>query len=177
MTSYAVLLRGVNVGGHRKVAMPELEAALESLGYAEVATYLQSGNAVLTATGTSEALAASLTRGLSEALGVELDVLARSGAELAELIAANPFPDAVADPKFLHVAFLSAEPSAQRRDAVDPAAYAPDEFRFGKRALYLRYRTSPGRSKLGGGALNKLGVVVTARNWTTVCRLAELTAD
>lgn len=181
MARYALLLRGVNVGGHRKLAMPDVRAALEALGPTEVATYLQSGNAVLTATGTSaKRLAAAAEEAFAERCGVTTRVLVRTHAQLAALVAANPFPEAAEEPAKLHVAFLSAAPDAKAAAGLDPATLAPEEFALGKDAVYLRYAVSSGRSKLADRVLKAVvrkDVVLTTRNWNTVLALTRMTAD
>jgi uncharacterized protein (DUF1697 family) len=175
---YAVLLRGVNVGGNRRVAMPDLRRVLESLGHTDVATYLQSGNAIVT---TDEPDPASLERRIEKALladlGVDTHVLVRTHDELSAVIEANPFPGAVAEPRFLHVVFLAAEPTEDARKKIDPAAYVPDEMRFGDRAIYVRYANGQGRSKLTPSVWERLKVAATARNWNTVVELRRRTAS
>jgi uncharacterized protein (DUF1697 family) len=173
---YAVLLRGVNVGGNRKVAMADLRRVLESLGHTDVATYLQSGNAVVTAAESDPAkLERRIEKALSTQLGIDTRVLVRSHDELAAAIEANPFPDAVKEPRLLHVAFLDRDPTPAARRRIAPDAYLPDEFRFGERAIYLRYAEGAGRSKLSQAPWDRLGVVATARNWNTVVELARRT--
>jgi len=174
---YAVLLRGVNVGGNRKVAMPDLRRVLESLGHTEVSTYLQSGNAIVTTDETDPLrVERRVEKVLRTDLGVDTRVLVRTHDELDAVIQANPFPDAVAEPKFLHVVFLAAEPTAQAREKIDPGAYAPDEVRFGDRSIYVRYAYGQGRSKLTPSVWERLKVAATARNWNTVLELARRTA-
>ena len=176
MPRYAALLRGVNVGGHRAVPMADLRKLLEELGYSDVATYLQSGNAVLTADDEDpQRVTDTIRQGLARRMAVDADVLVRTGPELNAVIEDNPFADAVEQPTKLHVAFLATQPDPADVAKVDPATYAPDEFRFGDRVVYLRYAVSAGRSKLGDGALARLGVVATSRNWNTVLALARMT--
>jgi uncharacterized protein (DUF1697 family) len=175
---YAVLLRGVNVGGSRRVAMPDLRRVLESLGHTNVTTYLQSGNAIVT---TDESDPAHLERRIEKALltelGVDTRVLVRTHDELTTVIEANPFPGPIVEPKFLHVVFLAAEPTAVARENLDLGAYAPDEVRFGDRAIYVRYANGQGRSKLTPAVWDRLKVAATARNWNTVSELARRTAS
>jgi uncharacterized protein (DUF1697 family) len=182
VTRYALLLRGVNVGGHRRLAMTDLKAVLTGLGHTDVGTYLQSGNAVLTARRISAAaLEAQVQEALAAELGVRTRVLARPHARRAAVVQANPFPAAAAEkPAWLHVAFLSAAPDAKAADALDPAAFAPDEFALGDEAVYLRFVTSPARSRMPAAVTKAVlrdtpDAVATARNWNTVVRLAELT--
>jgi uncharacterized protein (DUF1697 family) len=177
MARYAVLLRAVNLGSHQKVAMADLRRVLESLGHTEVETYLQSGNAVVTNPDRNpERVARDIRAGLSKELGLDTPVLVRTGSDLAAVIADNPFPDAASTPLLLHVAFLSAQPEPDRMAKLDPAAYAPDEFRLGERVIYLRYATGSGRSKLNQSAFARLKVDATARNWNTVTALARMTS-
>jgi uncharacterized protein (DUF1697 family) len=182
MAKYAVLLRGVNVGGHGKLAMTDLRRVLESLGYTDVSTYLQSGNAVITS---DDDDLERVSRRIQESLLRELDmspsVLIRTGAELTTVVTDNPFPEAAAQPKLLHVVFLSAQPDPEQVAAIDPGICPPDEFGVGDRAVYLRYAVSPGRSKLAELVLRQLlrgrpEVTATARNWNTVQALLDKTS-
>ena len=174
---YAVLLRGVNVGSARRISMPDLRAALEGLGYTEVATYLQSGNAVVTSPQRSAArVAAAVEAQLKAECGIDTVAIVRTGPQLAATIAANPFPDAVTEPTRLYAVFLAADPDSARVQALAPDTWHPDEWGTGPGCLYQRFRTSPARSKLSAGLATKLKVVGTARNWNSVLALAEMTA-
>jgi uncharacterized protein (DUF1697 family) len=178
MPKYAVLLRGVNVGRNAQLSMADLRRVLESLGHTAVSTYLRSGNAVVTSPdGDPARLARAIRTALVDELSLDVAVMLRTGEELAAVIKANPFPDAVGEPAKLHVAFLSGQPGAAALAKLEPARYAPDEFSLGERALYIRYPNGAGRSKLNGGALGQLGVDATARNWNTVLALADQTAS
>ena len=169
---YAALLRGINVGGNKKVAMSDLRALLEELGHDDVATYLQSGNAVFSASKTPKAT--DIEAAIARRLGMDVKVVIRSHEELLAAIDANPFPQAVKEPKTLHVSFLSAVP---KWTDVDADAIAPDQVAFVGEHMYLWTPNGIGRSKVGQHASDKkLGVVATARNWNTVLKLAELTA-
>ena len=179
MTAYVALLRGINVGGRQKVAMSGLRALLESLGHEGVRTYLQSGDSVFTSPrGKPEQLAREIEEAIARDLTLDVRVLVRTCDELAATVAANPFPEAVAEPSRLLVVFLSADPPADRLAALDSARFAPDEFRVGDRVIYARYPEGMGRSKLAGELTDRrLGVVATARNWSTVTKLLELASE
>ncbi|WP_151769893.1 DUF1697 domain-containing protein [Streptomyces abyssomicinicus] len=179
MTTYAALLRGINVGGGRKLPMAELRSLLEELGHAEARTYLQSGQAVFTAAhGDEESLAAELSTALAERFGFTCDVLVRDHAYLARIVAGCPFPAAELEGRQLHVTFLDRDVREDRFDGLDREAYLPEEFRLGDRALYLYLPDGMGRSKLAEQlarpGLTK-GLVATTRNWNTVLKLSELT--
>jgi uncharacterized protein (DUF1697 family) len=180
-TMYAALLRGINVGGARKVPMAELRALLEGLGHDAVRTHLQSGQAVFASGhGDEESLAAELTRAIGERFGFAVDVIVRDHAYLRAVTEACPFPAADLEAKQLHVTYFSAPVDAERFAAIDQPAFLPEEFRLGDRALYLYAPDGLGRSKLAEALtrprVNK-GVIATTRNWNTVTKLVDLTAS
>lgn len=179
MTTYVALLRGINVGGHTRVAMADLREILESLRHEHVRTLLQSGNAVFSSSRRDRsAIVDEIEAALKKRTGHAIRVILRTRADLEKTVAANPLPAAAANPTFLHVAFLSADPDKAKAAAIDPAAVAPDEFRFGDRAMYIWYKNGSGRSKLTNALTERrLGVVATARNWNTVLKLLEMVKD
>ena len=175
MTTYVALLRGINVGGHRPVGMPALRGLFEGLGYPNVATYIQSGNVVFDASGRdTRAITEELELAILGELGFGVDVVVRSAAEMAAVVAGNPFVPRVTDTKALHVAFardpIKGAPTVDRD-------IAPGEARIGSGVIYLHAPGGFGRSKLTDALLKRLaGSLVTTRNWNTVTRLAELSA-
>ncbi|MHB9858229.1 DUF1697 domain-containing protein [Streptomyces sp. YIM S03343] len=178
-TTYAVLLRGINVGGKKKLPMARLRSLMEGLGHTGVSTYLQSGQAAFTADhGDEDSLAAELTESIEQEFGFTVDALVRDHAYLAAVVAACPFPAAELEAKQLHVTYFSAQVDEERFAEVDRPAFLPEEFRLGDRALYLYAPGGLGRSKLAEylsrPRLNK-GLIATTRNWNTVVKLAELT--
>ncbi|MFI7383892.1 DUF1697 domain-containing protein [Streptomyces sp. NPDC049813] len=179
ITRYAALLRGINVGGHKKVPMARLRPLVEGLGLTDVRTYLQSGNVTFAADhGDETSLARDVEAAIAGEFGFPVDVLVRTHAYLAAVRDACPFPAAELEAKQLHVTYFSEPVPAERFAAVDAAAFAPEEFRLGDRALYLYAPSGLGTSKLavqlGRPALTK-GVVATSRNWNTVGTLVEWT--
>ncbi|MFI1971734.1 hypothetical protein BLA24_19860 [Streptomyces cinnamoneus] len=179
--AYAALLRGINVGGHKKVPMAGLRELLTELGHGDVRTYLQSGNAVFTsAVEDEEALAAQLRQAIWERFGFDVGVLVRGHAYLRAVADACPFPAASLEGRQLHVTFFSEPVDAARFASVEAARYAPEEFRLGDRALYLYAPDGLGRSKLAEVLTRatpaKSGIVATSRNWNTVVKLVEWTA-
>ncbi|MFI1019881.1 DUF1697 domain-containing protein [Streptomyces olivaceus] len=178
-TRYAALLRGINVGGARKLPMADLRALLEELGHGGVRTHLQSGQAVFASGhGDEESLAAELARAIEKRFGFPVDVLVRDHAYLRAVAEACPFPAADLEPKQLHVTYFSAPVDEERFAPVDRSAFRPEEFRLGDRALYLYAPDGLGRSRLAealaGPRVNK-GLIATTRNWNTVTKLVELT--
>ncbi|MFE6665333.1 DUF1697 domain-containing protein [Streptomyces sp. NPDC057697] len=180
MTMYAALLRGINVSGHKRIPMAELRALLTGLGHGDVRTHLQSGNAVFSSASDDEnALAAELERAIEQRFGFPVPCLVRDGAYLAAVAAACPFPAAELEGRQLHITYFDRPVDAGRYARIDPAAYLPEAFGLGDRALYLYAPDGLGRSRLAE-ALSRSSVtqdtVATSRNWNTVARLVEMTA-
>jgi uncharacterized protein (DUF1697 family) len=189
MATHVALLRGINLGGRNKVAMADLREVVAQLGHADVSTYIQSGNVLFTAApadADTSALAAALTEAVSATLGVTAPVIVVSLDELAEIIAANPFPhQAEADPKRVHAVVLSGAPGAEVSGKIDAALArsaakgARDELAIVGRTLYLHTPDGFGNSELAAAVLRILtspraGVTGTARNWATVTKLFDL---
>jgi uncharacterized protein (DUF1697 family) len=174
--AYVCLLRGVNLGPRRRVDMKALGEVFARLGHQDVTTYVQSGNVVFTGRkARPTTLARAIEKQIAEDLGVDATALVLTAEELADVADANPFLGAGADPTTLHVTFLSDEPDAKGLERVDPAGFAPDEFRVRGREVYLRCPNGYGRSKLNNAFWEKTArVAATTRNWRTVTKLREL---
>lgn len=168
MAVFAVLLRGVNVGGQRKVPMKEWAARLTALGCTDVVTYLQSGQAVVRTPLSATELAGAVRADLAEGLGVDTVVMVRTHAQLREVEAGCPWPDVAAeDPTKVHAAFVDAAPSGWV--ASEPAKYDPELAVVGPGVVYLLLPDGAGRAKMAPVK------DATARNWRTVQKLVELT--
>ncbi len=174
--AYVALLRAVNLGPHNKVAMADLRAMMEQLGFEEPKTLLQSGNLVFRAAKTDgPKLEVRLRRETAKRLGLDTEFFVRDEREWGALVAANPFPDeARADPSHLLVVCCEA---VLRLDAVaaPQAAIAGRERvkAVGKQA-YIVYPDGIGTSKVTNALLErKLGCRGTGRNWNTVIKLAR----
>ncbi|MEV5126849.1 DUF1697 domain-containing protein [Streptomyces decoyicus] len=177
MTRQIALLRGINVGGHNSFPKAKQRELAESLGFEDVSVLLQTGNIVFADPGTPpRETARVLHERIAADLGLTVPVVVRTRDELAAVVAANPFPQAAAEPKSLHVTFLSAVPAdTSRLDALDLDAFAPDRYRLAGREIYLWCPDGIGRSKLAAAVSRApLGVTATARNWNTVTKLLEL---
>lgn len=176
-TRYVALLRAVNVGGHNRIAMADLRALLEGLGYGGVSTHLQSGNAVFTAPNehSCERLAGEIETALAEEVGLTVKVLVRTRSELERAIAANPLLDVAEDHARLLVTFLSHAPDPEALAELAPAEFEPEVFVVGEREIYAWYPEGVRATKLSNAFWERrLGVVASARNWKTVTRLLEL---
>ncbi|MGW6783865.1 DUF1697 domain-containing protein [Streptomyces sp. NPDC054987] len=176
---YAALLRGINVGGSKKVPMAELRSLLGGLGHGDVQTYLQSGNAVFSsAQNDPAALARELETAIEAHFGFRVACLVVDGTYLRTVAEACPFPAAELEGKQLHATFFAEQPGPERFAALDAAAFLPEEYRLGDRVLYLYTPDGLGRSKLAEALARPAvvkGIDVTTRNWNTVTKLVELT--
>lgn len=179
MATYIALIRGINVGRNKRIAMADLRAMLESLGYADVRTLLQSGNAVFTGRGSASEVALAVEEAMTERLKVSARVLVRNPAQLAKAIRADPFGDRAAEGSKHFLGFLDVEPTTAVVDKVPElgpdAETAPDEARYVDGHLYLWCPNGLSKSTLWQVNWDRLlGTAVTMRNWNTVTKLLEL---
>lgn len=175
MARQIVLLRGINVGGHKRVPMPQLRELLEGAGHANVRSYVQSGNVVLDSDAAPGEPCAGLARLIADAFGFEVDVLVRTRDELAAAVERNPFEEAVAQPKLFQVTFLDREPEPERVQPLAEADHSPEQVAFLGREIYAWHPNGMRDSKLARALSNdRLGVTATARNWNTVTKLLEM---
>lgn len=169
MAGFVALLRAVNVGGTGKLAMSDLKALCEEAGFRRVRTYIASGNVAFESKLPEVKVKAALEARLEALAGKPIGVLVRSAAEMAAVVAANPFPDRA--PNRTVAIFLDARPT---KDAADKATgLGNEEIGLGRREIYIHYPDGMGRSKLKIPAA-KNG---TARNMNTVAKLAEMAAE
>lgn len=168
------LLRGVNVGKAKRIAMADLRALIEGVGGEDVRTLLNSGNAVFRIGATSgAALEKKLSSAIKADLGLDVKVIVRSSAELQAIVDKNPFAARGADAKAMGVSFLSGPAAAAKIKTVDRDEVAPDEFEVGKDVIYTLQPNGVLATRLPDwGQL--LDVTVTARNWNTVTKLLDL---
>jgi uncharacterized protein (DUF1697 family) len=171
------LLRGVNLGPSRKLKMADLRAAVESLGHADVETYLQSGNVVFTpARGAGKDLGGGIARALTESVGMDVNVLTRTGTQMGKILAANPYDRE--DPTKVVVVFLQKAADAAPAKEIYLAAFAPEGLTVRGTEIYLDLPFGQARSALleALGKKKVFGKVATSRNWRTVKALADMSA-
>lgn len=170
------LLRGINVGRNKQVAMADLRDVLARLRYTDVATHLRSGNAVFGCTKqAARTAAADIERAVADELGVRASVVVRTRDELATAMRDAPLLDLMTDPARYLIGFLAGEPTPTAGDFIAAIDAAPDEIRLVGREVYLWCPNGVSNSRLNKvGWERALGVDVTARNWRTVGTLAEM---
>jgi uncharacterized protein (DUF1697 family) len=175
MTTYIALFRGINVGGKNKLTMKDLVSTLENVGCRDVATYIQSGNAVFRS-GEQDAslLAERIMATLGERHGFEPRVLVLGSEEMERAMRSNPFPEAESEPKTLHLYFLAAPPESPDLDALEGMKGDRESFVLGDGVFYLHAPNGLGRSKLAANVERLLGAPATARNWRTVRKVMEM---
>ena len=181
MTAHVVLLRGVNVGGQRKVSMAELQAALVAAGFVGARTLLNSGNVVLRSDLTPAALETFLETEATQRMNLRTDFHVRSAGEWRALTEANPLPEAAArNPSHFIVACLKSAPTQAAVETLRAANPGPEIIHAVGRQLYIDYGGPEAmcESKLSSALIDaKLGTRSTGRNWNTVLKLAALAAS
>jgi uncharacterized protein (DUF1697 family) len=169
MAAYVALLRAVNVGGTGKLPMTDLKAMCEKAGFGNARTYIASGNVVFDTPETEAQVKVTLEAALAAYAGKSVGVLVRTASELAEVVANNPFPDAL--PNRTVVIFLDEPPINDSLERI--TGKNGEEVRLGKREFYVHYGDGMADSKLRIPAA-KAG---TARNINTVSKLAAMVAE
>lgn len=155
--------------------MPALRELLSGAGYGDVATYVQSGNIVLSSDHPPDRLERELHKLIDQEMGVDTEVVVRTEDELADVVARNPIHDATEKPKLFQVTFLSEELDAGVAEKLEARDFAPERLVVSGRELYAWHPDGMQRSKLARTLSDKtLGVTATARNWNTVTKLLEL---
>jgi len=177
MPRWIALFRGINVGGNNLLPMKELVRHLEALKLKNVRTYIQSGNVVFdSGEKNATALATKISKRIEREHGFRPQVLLISREELASAIQANPFPQAVDDPKSLHFFFLEKPAAKANIEALNKAKAPTESYVLKGGVFFLHAPEGVGRSKLAATAERHLGVAATARNYRTVEKLAEMAA-
>jgi uncharacterized protein (DUF1697 family) len=176
VTRQVLLLRGINIGPRNRISMPELRAALEESGFEDVATYLQSGNVVLSSRLSATKLTREIEALIAERFGLDIRVVVRTARELAKVVELNPLGNVATDPKRYQVSFLDGELIRDVVEKLEAVAASEECFVVSAREVYAWHPEGVARSKLWNMLAGKgLGVTATARNWTTVTKLLELT--
>jgi uncharacterized protein (DUF1697 family) len=176
MTRFLALLRAVNVGG-RTLPMAALRELCEAeLGWEAVQTYIQSGNVVFSAKGKGEALETALEGAIEAKFGFKASAMIRTAAEWRALLAANPFPDeSEAEPNRVFVGIPKGSVAAGAADRIAAKAAAGERVKEAGAALWFHYPKGAGTSKLTPALIDRAaGCPVTARNWRTATKLAEM---
>lgn len=175
---YVSILRGINVGGQRKILMADLKKLYENLGFKDVVTYIQSGNVIFKTTEnySSEDLIQILETAIFEQYQFNVPIIIRTKDEIDKTIDTNPFlSDKDVDLEKLHVTFLENTPNSTQLEKIKAYDYSPDKFIIVDKNVYLYCPIDYGHSKLSNSFFElKLKTKATTRNWKTVNKLSEL---
>ena len=176
MKSYIVLLRGINVGGHKKVPMAELRDLLVKIGFQQVKTYIQSGNVILQS---SENENAHIEKAVHQAIlshfGFDVPVIARISTELKQIFEACPFSEEKKENSYF--VLLSAIPNAESVDEVMKITYENEEFHIIDDCIYFYSSVGYGNSKFNMKSFEKkLNVNATSRNFKTMVKLIAMSS-
>jgi uncharacterized protein (DUF1697 family) len=178
--TYIALLRGINIGPHKRMKMEKLRASCEGLGFAGVKTYIQSGNVIFKSPRLSPA---ALSKKLGECIvkdfGFSSEVIARSREEMKKIVEGNPFTkEHGLDRSKLHVVFLSEVPSAAALKKLQELTLAPDRVTSGNKEIYFYFPNGVSGSSLWKHALDRvLAQPATMRNWKTVTTLYQIAME
>jgi len=171
-TTFAVLLRAINVGGHNKISMAELRDLLSELGLDNVSTYIQSGNVVCSSTMRAEELGGAIKAAIAKRFGHDISVLVRTASDIDTIVDDFPYPSA--NPKASGVVFLAADVPGE----LDASAFAPDQCHVAGANVYMACANTFSDSKLTPAWIEKqTGLAGTRRNWATVLKLQAMVSE
>jgi uncharacterized protein (DUF1697 family) len=175
MARHLALLRAVNVGG-RKLPMAELRALCGEIGWTEVATYIQSGNLVFSASGVAGIIEAALEGAIADRFKMEVPVIVRTAAQWRHYAPSNPFPKAAKDePNRLMLLVSKKPPAAGAEEAIQAKAVAGEQVRRAGDSLWIHFPQGSGTSKLTPSLIDRaVGSPATSRNYNTVVKLEEM---
>ncbi len=191
MKTYISILRGINVGGKKKILMADLKKLYEILGFSNVQTYIQSGNIIFDYQNTEnhnnkidlqeiqQNISQQIANKISEQYDFQVPVIIRNIEEMESCIKNNPFIGKYADLDKFHVSFLSQKPTESNIDELNDKAkegyFGDDEYLILGKEVYLYCPNGYGITKLSNNFLeNKLKVIATTRNWKTVNELLRI---
>jgi uncharacterized protein (DUF1697 family) len=172
VATYVTFLRGVNLGPTNKISMPELRAMAEDLGYTDVATYINSGNLIISSTKNAATVEREISDAIKKTFGRPIDTTVRTPAQLEKILAENPYPDG--NPSQVTVAFLTKTPAADAEEKVAAVAKDYEPFTFSGQQVYVNYSKGIGRSKLAEKFSDIIGVSSTVRTVRTVEKVLAL---
>ena len=170
------LLRGINVGAHRRILMADLKTALKQIGLNDVVTYIQSGNLIFSSNKSNTILEAELSDLIKTIFNFEVPIIVRSKKEFQTIIKENPFNRD--DTSKLHFTFLKTPPKENDITSIEHEAFEPDIFKIKPDVIYLHLENKYHKTKLSNAFFEKkLKTETTTRNWKTTLNLLELSKD
>ncbi len=178
MRTFISILRGINVGGQRKILMADLKTLYEEQGFGKIITYIQSGNVIFQASErmTDKEAATKIESAIKEKFSCDVAVIVRTVEETENIISSNPFfENKELDATKFHVTLLSEIPDEVNLISIGKYDYSPDKFKIHGKDVYLYCPAGYGRTRLSNTFFeNKLKVKATTRNWNTITKLFEI---
>lgn len=172
------ILRGINVGGKRKILMKDLKIMFQELGFTGVTTYIQSGNVIFDSKADNATLALLIEETIHSKLGFEVPVIVIKSEELEKSITLNPFYSDEADISTLHLTFLKEKPEEENIEELQLIDSGSDKFYISDKNVFIYCEGKYHQSKLTNNFFEKkLKVGATTRNWKTVLKLIELSKN
>ena len=177
MIKYVAFLRGINVGGHRKILMADLKLMFIKMGLTNPITYIQSGNIVFESTLTDvNELEKSITKSIKDTFNFDVPVIIRTASEMKSVVVNSPFFSPDEDIKSFHIVFLSDKPNRNNVDELKQVDFGNDQFKIIGQEVHLFVEVPYHKSKLTNKIIeSKLNCSSTTRNWKTVNKLVEMT--
>lgn len=175
--AYLAFLRGINVGGHRKIKMKDLQLSLAKMGFDEVKTYIQSGNIVFKAAeDKADTLSKEIEARIVKDFGFEVKVIIKNRAQLKEIISNNPYlPDDSANISKCYLTLLTEVPKKEQAEVLNALKFPHDEFHLMDNIIYLYCTNGYGKTKLSNDFFEKkLKQAATTRNWKTMLKMLEM---
>ena len=173
MQTYIVLLRGINVGGHRKVPMADLRELLFNLNFLDVKTYIQSGNVVLNSNDNSKTVRSKIENAISSHFGFTVVVIVKSPIEFQDIFNASPFSKEEKEKSYFML--LDANPNKDIVSELSELTYENETFKITENCIYFFSSVGYGRTKFNANYFEKkLGVNASARNYKTMLKLLEM---
>jgi uncharacterized protein (DUF1697 family) len=175
VATYVAFLRGINLGPTNKISMPALRAMAEDLGYTDVATYINSGNLIISSPKKAAEVEREISNAIENTFGHPIDVTVRTSAQLKKILDDNPYPGG--NPSQVTVAFLTKAPAKDAKDRVAAVAKDYEPFTFARQEVYVNYSQGLGKSKLAERFSDIIGVSSTVRTIRTVEKVLALCGD
>lgn len=178
LLTFVALIRGINVGRAKRIAMSDLRKVVEGLGHDRVRTLLNSGNVVFEAQRPhATKLAQSIESGIASTFGISARVIVIAASDLAAIVNENPLRKVASDPARYMVAFVASSAALMKAKPLLEQAWAPEAFSIGTRAAYLWCANGIADSKLSKALGRAMGDAMTTRNWATVLKLHAASSE
>ncbi len=176
MNTFVAFLKGVNIGGHKAIKMDELKKILLTLGFAHVKTYINSGNIVFCSHEDKEAVREQMEKAIFLHFGISVAAVVKTAGELLKVVAENPFDhDTESDSSKRAVVFLSRPVASDQADVFSGDNRVTERIVIREDVLFAYYPRGFSKTKFTGDYIERrLRLTATARNWNTVCKLAEI---